>query len=221
LIYTTIQELYQKRNEENQERTEKALNILNFLLGAGILADLGGVLMIALSLTEQNPIAIILHSIIAIAISGVLVLAIIYYLYVKVKIKQETIKRAVDAVILDEGEKILLIKRKFPPFKDFYALPGGAIDKGENPEEALLREVKEETNLNIEIIRKIGIFDDPNRDPRGEVHSIAYLCKIVGKNQKAESGSDAKEAIFFPIKDIDNFELAFDHEKMIKKALKQ
>jgi len=220
LIYDTIQELYQKRNEENQERTEKALNILNFLLGAGILADLGGVLMIALSINEQNLVARVLHIVIAIAISGVLILAIIYYLYVKVQIQRENVKMAVDAVILDDKDNIVLIKRKFPPFKDFYALPGGAVDEGENPQVSLIREVKEETNLKVKIVKKIGIFDEPNRDPRGEVHSVAYLCKILGESTDLESGSDAKEAVYIPIKDLKNIDLAFDHEKIIEKALK-
>ena len=147
-----MQSLYFKKNEEIQKRTEKGLNLLNLLFGAGILADLGGVIMIALSLQEADLSSILLNIVIAIIISGILVATIIFNIYMKIQAKQVEIGRAVDAIIEDEKGNVVLIKRKYPPYKAFYALPGISIEKDEKAKQGLLREVKEETNLNIKII---------------------------------------------------------------------
>jgi len=125
---------------------------------------------------------------------------------------------AVDAVIIKDDE-IALIKRKNPPFKDMYALPGGFVEYGETTENACVREAKEETGLDVEIVKLVGVYSDPGRDPRGHVISIVYLCKPKTANIKA--GSDAKEAQWIKIEEIKKGEikLAFDHEKIIKDAL--
>src|SRR3972149_6001105 len=118
----------------------------------------------------------------------------------------------VDAVIIHR-RKIVLVRRKNPPFKDVFALPGGFVEIGETVEKAAIRESKEETGLDIEIIKLIGVYSDPNRDPRGHTVSICYLAKGSG-NLKA--GSDAKETGLFGLNEIP--ELAFDHNKIIKDA---
>lgn len=219
LLYDTMQEIYQKRVQEDQEETEKALNILNFLLGAGILADLVGLLMIAFGLSENDSSAIILNSIVAFIISGVLLFAFIYYVFVKFKGKKEQVKKAVDGIILNENEdQIVLIRRKYPPYQEYYALPGGFINKGESPERALLREIKEETNLDVSIIKKIGYYDDPGRDPRGKIYSTAFLCKITGKESKLKAKTDSLSAEFMPIAQLDTIQLAFDHREMLEDA---
>jgi 8-oxo-dGTP diphosphatase len=219
LLYDSMQEIYQKQVQEDQEETEKALNILNFLLGAGILADLVGLLMIAFSLSENDLSAIILNSLFAIIISGVLVFAIIYYVFVKFKIQKEKVKQAVDGIILDEDKNhIVLIKRKYPPYQGHYALPGGFIDKGETPESAVVREVKEETNLQVKIMERIGHYDEPGRDPRGEVHSTAFLCKIVGKGYELKAKTDSLSAEFIPLEKLNTIKLAFDHGEMLEDA---
>ncbi len=122
----------------------------------------------------------------------------------------------VDAIVIHD-DKILLIKRKNPPFRDHYALPGGFVEYGETTENACLRELMEETGVKGEIISLVGVYSDPNRDPRGHVISIAYLCKPLSTNVKA--GSDAKQAQWLPLSELDNIKLAFDHKKIVRDAL--
>lgn len=122
---------------------------------------------------------------------------------------------AVDVIIRRSDDTIVLIKRKNPPFKDFYAIPGGFVEYGETVEAAAVRETKEETGLDVKILKLVGVYSDLERDPRGHVVSIAYLAEQVGGTLRP--GTDAKE--------VDAFEkipkeLAFDHQKILKDALK-
>lgn len=217
IIYDSMHSLYNKKNEEIQKRTEKGLNLLNLLFGAGILADLGGVIMLASSIQEGDFVSIILNSIIAIIISGILITTILFNIYMRYHVKESKISKTVDAVIEDTKGNIVLIKRKYPPFQGFYALPGGFIETGEKPQQALLREVKEETNLNIKIIGKIGIFDEEGRDPRGTIHSTAYKC-LVDDTSNMRSGDDSKEVELISKERLKDLELAFDHKKIIKES---
>ncbi|ADG13263.1 NUDIX hydrolase [Methanocaldococcus infernus ME] len=121
---------------------------------------------------------------------------------------------AVDGIIFEDN-KILLIKRRNEPFKGYYALPGGFVECGESCEEAIIREIKEETNLDVEIEKLLNVYSNPNRDPRGHVVSVVYILRVVGGSLKA--GDDAKEVKFFEINKIPK--LAFDHEKIIKDFL--
>ena len=82
---------------------------------------------------------------------------------------------AVDGVVVSDG-KILMLLRNHEPFAGYWVLPGGHVEKDETVEQALFREIKEETGLNVEILGLIGIFSDPDRDPRGLV-SVAYLVR--------------------------------------------
>ncbi|MFX0036175.1 MAG: NUDIX domain-containing protein [Candidatus Hermodarchaeota archaeon] len=218
IINDSMEQLYQKKNEEIQKRTEKGLNLLNLLFGAGILADLGGVIMLALSFQEGDISSIFLNSVIAIIITGILVATIIFNIYMRIEVKKVKVGYTVDAIIEDGNENIILIKRKYPPFKNFYALPGGIVKRGEKPKEALIREVKEETNLKVKIVRKIGLYDEAGRDPRGKIHSTAYKCKILGNISDMKSGVEAGEVKIFSREQVKKLELAFDHKKMLKDA---
>ena len=124
---------------------------------------------------------------------------------------------AVDILIIDpQTKKFVLVKRLNPPFKDHWALPGGFVEYGERVEEAAIREAKEETGLDVELKELIGVYSDPDRDPRGHVISIAFLAFPKGGSLKAST--DAKEVEFFskiPSK------MAFDHEKIVKDGLKK
>jgi 8-oxo-dGTP diphosphatase len=215
-IYDSIQGLYIRKNEEIQKKTEKGLNLLNLLFGAGILADLGSVIMIALSLQEGDPSSILLNSIIAIIITGILVTTIAFNIYTKIQVKKGDIIHAVDAIIEDEGGNVVLVKRKFPPFQGYYALPGGSIEKGEEPEDAVIREVMEETNLKVEPIEKIGLYNEEGRDPRGTVHSNAYKCKLLSSIADMHTGEEILEVKLFSKEQIKEIELAFDHKKMLR-----
>jgi 8-oxo-dGTP diphosphatase len=122
----------------------------------------------------------------------------------------------VDAVILYKGNSILLIRRKNPPFKGELALPGGFVDIGETVEEACSREAYEETNLHINIIKLVGVFSDPNRDPRGHTISIAYLCEPLQKDETPKAKDDALSIELIPLKKLSSLKLAFDHFEIIK-----
>lgn len=117
-------------------------------------------------------------------------------------------------VIVRDGNRVLLVKRKNNPFKGKWALVGGFVEYGEKVEEAAKRECREETGLEVELERLVGVYSDPNRDPRGHVVSICFLARVVGGKLKA--GSDALEAKFF--KKIPWNELAFDHAQILKDA---
>lgn len=123
----------------------------------------------------------------------------------------------VDAIILNEKEEILLVKRKNEPFRDHWALPGGFVEYGERVEDATIREVKEETGLEVEIIKLHNVYSDPKRDPRGHTISIVYHCRVKGGNLKG--GDDAKEAKFYKFRR--GLKLAFDHFKILEDFFKE
>ena len=120
---------------------------------------------------------------------------------------------AVDAVILFQGG-IVLIRRANPPNQGCYALPGGFVEIGETVEEAMKREAREDTGLDIDLLGLVGIYSDPARDPRGHVVSAAFLAQ--GKGQ-LQSGSDARSAEVFPWEELPR--LAFDHDQIISDSL--
>lgn len=120
----------------------------------------------------------------------------------------------VDALIMYNGE-LVLIKRKNPPYKDQFALPGGFVEIGETVEQAVVREAKEETGLDITVINLIGVYSDPLRDPRGHTVSICFMA-YGGGDLKA--GSDAEDIKLFNLYDLPK--LAFDHNKIIEDAIK-
>ncbi len=123
-------------------------------------------------------------------------------------------KLTVDGVIIKEG-KILLIKRNREPFKNKWSLPGGYVEYNEKVEDAVIRELSEETGLKVEIKKLFGVYSDPCRDPRGHTITIVFLMNIFGGILK--SGDDASDARFFDIKSIPA--LAFDHEKIINDVI--
>ncbi len=126
---------------------------------------------------------------------------------------------AVDAVILlNNKQDLILIRRKNPPFKGDLALPGGFVDVGETVEDACIREAKEETNINIKIIKLIGVFSDPKRDPRGHNISIAFLCGPLTEKEKPKALNDATALEIFPLSKISSLKLAFDHLDIIKSS---
>jgi len=215
-IYDVMEDLYHKKSDENQERTESGLNLLNLLFGAGILADLAAVIVISLNLQKGNIFTSILNGSIAIVIIGILVTTIGYYLNKRIQMKKAKIMKAVDAVIEDNDGNVILIKRKYPPFQDYYALPGGFIEKGENAKKALVREVKEETNLYVKILHKIGLYTKEGRDPRGNIHSTAYKCSIIGDIAQMKSGDDSKEVELIPKNKLQFIKLAFDHKEILE-----
>ncbi|MBI5051525.1 NUDIX hydrolase [Candidatus Micrarchaeota archaeon] len=119
---------------------------------------------------------------------------------------------ACDAVIIKD-EKVVLIKRAAEPFKGEWALPGGRIEDNETAEACLVREAKEETNLDVRPLKLVGIYSDPKRDPRG-VLAAAYLCELIGGGLRG--GDDAAEAKWVALKKIPK--LCTDHNKILEDA---
>jgi 8-oxo-dGTP diphosphatase len=122
---------------------------------------------------------------------------------------------AADALILF-GEGIVLIRRENPPYQGSYALPGGFVEVGETVEEAVRREAKEETGLDLVLLKLVGVYSNPDRDPRGHVVSICYLAWGSGE---LVAGSDARSAEVFDPKDLPP--LAFDHAQIIRDGLEK
>lgn len=118
----------------------------------------------------------------------------------------------VDAIAIKD-DQIILIKRKNPPFQGSYALPGGFVDYGETVENAVIREFNEETGLDAKIKNFIGIYSEPDRDPRGHTISIVFKLKITGGEILA--GDDAVDVSLFPLDELPD--LAFDHGKIVAK----
>ncbi|MCP4666391.1 MAG: NUDIX hydrolase [Deltaproteobacteria bacterium] len=122
---------------------------------------------------------------------------------------------AVDIVIEMEGGKIVLIQRKNPPFG--WALPGGFVDYGESLESAALREAKEETSLDVELLYLLGAYSDPERDPRFHAISVVFVARATGEPKAAD---DAKDVGLFNAGSLP-LDLAFDHGKILQDYFKK
>lgn len=132
---------------------------------------------------------------------------------------EETIKLSVDAVVFgyDSQElSVLLVKRKYEPFKGSWALPGGFVLVGESLEEAVERELYEETGVNINYLEQLYTFGNVNRDPRGRVVSVAYFGLVKPEGFILHASTDAVEAQWFTVTQLPI--LSFDHSNIIEAA---
>lgn len=114
-------------------------------------------------------------------------------------------------IIIEYNRGIVLIKRKNPP--EGWALPGGFVDYGESLEAAAVREAKEETGLEVELVRQFHTYSDPKRDPRHHTITTVFIAKAKGKG-KAVAGDDAQEIGIFR-KDNLPEQIVFDHRDII------
>ena len=114
----------------------------------------------------------------------------------------------------DIFQGIVLIQRRNDP--QGLALPGGFVDVGESVENALRREMKEETNLDVQINTLLGVYSDPKRDPRFHTASVVYVALAQGQ---PKGGDDAKEAKIYRLEEIPLDQLVFDHAKIVKEYL--
>ncbi len=125
----------------------------------------------------------------------------------------------VDAVVFRErndSRELLLIRRGQPPFEGAWALPGGFVDMDETLDEAVHRELKEETAIQQLKLEQLHTFGALDRDPRGRTVSVVYWGWL-NENQYAVAGDDASEAQWFSIAKLPH--LAFDHQEVIAMAI--
>ena len=135
-----------------------------------------------------------------------------------------SIKIAVDAIVFGysktDGVSVLLIKRKYEPFKNLWAIPGGFILDDESLEEAVVRELKEETGIQVDYLQQLYTFGDKDRDPRKRVISIAYFAIVKSAQfQQLKASTDAEEAQWFSIEHLPK--LAFDHKQILSVAVER
>lgn len=126
----------------------------------------------------------------------------------------------VDAVVFRiNGDKpeVLLIRRKHDPFAGMWALPGGFVDMEETLEEAVVRELKEETGLTGVELTQLFAFSTVGRDPRGRNIDVAFYGFTSLNNSIVKGGDDASDAQWFVVENLP--QLAFDHIKAVEMAV--
>ena len=119
----------------------------------------------------------------------------------------------VDAIIEINGG-VILIQRSNPPFG--FALPGGFVDYNESLEDAVRREMKEETDLDLEDLKQFHTYSEPGRDPRFHTICTVFLAKGKGK---PNAGDDAASLKVVKLEEIEKLNFAFDHKKILSDYL--
>jgi mutator protein MutT len=126
----------------------------------------------------------------------------------------------VGAVIVQDGQ-VLIVKRKFEPLAGQWSLPGGGVELGETLEDSIVREMLEETGLDIEVGPVIEVFDRITRDDDGTVRYhfvlVDYLCWPVGGELRASS--DVADARFVDPADLPQYKLTAKASDVIARAL--
>ncbi len=123
-----------------------------------------------------------------------------------------------DCVVITKEDcpKVLLIERGADPFKGCWAFPGGFLNMDETTEQCAIRELKEETGLEVDKVKEIGTYSKVDRDPRGRTITVAYLA-MVDAPLEVMGQDDAAKAQWFPIDSLP--ELAFDHDEIMSNAI--
>jgi 8-oxo-dGTP diphosphatase len=114
--------------------------------------------------------------------------------------------------------KVLLVKRRIPPFLGVFAIPGGFVLENEDLEQAAVRELREETGVSDVYLEQLYSFGKPDRDPRGRVVTVAYFA-LISADRRLKAGSDAAEAAWYTVDDLPP--LAFDHATILNYALER
>ncbi|WP_330442173.1 NUDIX hydrolase [Flavobacterium sp. C4GT6] len=135
----------------------------------------------------------------------------------------QDIKVAVDAVVFGYRQNtlyVLLIQQKFAGQKSYWALPGGLVKDKESLMDAVTRELKEETNVEVNYMEQLYTFgDDLHRDSRNRVISVAYFALIDSSKTNIKADTDADKVQWFPIKEVP--QLVFDHNLILQTAIER
>ena len=121
---------------------------------------------------------------------------------------------AVDIIIEYQDQGLVLIERQNPPHG--WALPGGFVEYGESLEEAAVREAREETGLEVQLLGQFHSYSDPQRDPRQHIITTVFVARGTGHPKAA---SDARSLAIFPVDELPP-NLAFDHHQILQDYLK-
>jgi len=117
-------------------------------------------------------------------------------------------------------EHVLLVRRAHAPYAGYWAFPGGHVDPGESALAAVVRELDEETGLQLapDAMSLVGVYDAPGRDPRGHYASRAYTVRLHPAWLPAvQPADDAEAAQWIPLGQVAR--LAFDHDRILRDAL--
>jgi 8-oxo-dGTP diphosphatase len=117
-------------------------------------------------------------------------------------------------VVFDAQKRVLLVRRKFAPFKGEHALPGGYVEIGETVEDACRRELMEETAIKVGALYLVGVDSDPRRNPHHHTCAVAFLARVARATPRA--GDDAAAAEW--VAKGNTLVLAFDHAKILADA---
>lgn len=132
-----------------------------------------------------------------------------------------TIRLAVDAVVFGydpkDGISVLLIKRKYDPFKGKWAIPGGLVMEHESLEKAVERELEEETGVKVDYLEQLYTFGEVDRDPRNRVVAVAYYGLVKKSDFHLYASTDAEDAKWFNWNELPP--VAFDHQQILTTAI--
>ncbi len=117
-----------------------------------------------------------------------------------------------DVIIHEPGRGVVIIRRRHTPIG--FALPGGFIDEGEQAEEAAVREMREETGLDVELTGLLGVYSRPKRDPRQHTLTVVFTGKARNPDAIC-AGDDAAQAAFYPLDALPQ-PLVFDHAEILE-----
>jgi mutator protein MutT len=123
--------------------------------------------------------------------------------------------------IIVQDDYILLVRRANPPLQGEWSIPGGLVEVGETTKEAIIREIQEETSLEIEPVKLVEVFERILRDKSNLVQYhfvlIDYVCRIVSGEPRA--GSDVSELRWAKMKELDGLKVSPETCAVIRKAV--
>lgn len=123
-----------------------------------------------------------------------------------------------DSIIVKDGKVLLVLRSKWP-YEGQWALPGGFVNPGEDPIEAAIRELREETHVTSPVTPElVGVFGKAGRDPRGWVVAVAFVTDLTGYEVQPIAGDDAADVMWVPM--TTDMKLAFDHNDILTAAIR-